>query len=138
LPMLPERRLRDAELLDRYFALGAAQPLAADALELYRTVMRIPFAQHTSTEALRWSVRAVARADGRRYASAVRRIVGVPALQVQGMADGIMRPAGADADAGALARDFRYEVLDGVGHFLPEEAPEQVTDLLLDWLGRAS
>jgi pimeloyl-ACP methyl ester carboxylesterase len=29
---------------------------------------------------------------------------------------------------------YRTSVLPGVGHFAPEEAPEQVGDLLRDWL----
>jgi len=134
LPMLPERRLRKTDLLDRWFELGAAHPLPADAVELYRTVMRIPFAAHTSAEALRWAVRSVPRTDGRRFAAAVRRVITVPALQVHGTHDGIMRVARADADGAALSRDLRYEVLDGAGYFLPEEAPDEVTRLLLEWL----
>jgi len=133
-PFAPERRLVDGDILDRYFALGAASPLADEAIDLYRTVMRIPFAAHTSVEALRWSVRSLARGDGRRYAAAVRRVLAVPALQVHGAKDGIMRLAGAEADGAALARDFRFEVIDRAGHFLPEETPNQVTDLLLNWL----
>jgi pimeloyl-ACP methyl ester carboxylesterase len=38
------------------------------------------------------------------------------------------------ARAAALAHDYRFEVLDGAGHFLPEEAPARVTELLLEWL----
>jgi pimeloyl-ACP methyl ester carboxylesterase len=30
---------------------------------------------------------------------------------------------------------FRFELLPTAGHFLPEEAPDQVTAILLDWLG---
>ncbi|MCL1899238.1 MAG: alpha/beta hydrolase [Promicromonosporaceae bacterium] len=133
-PMLPERRLRDSDLLARYFTLGAAAPLLAEALARYREVMRIPFAAHTCAEALRWSVRSLARPDGRRYAAAVRRIVTIPALQIQGERDGIVRLRYADADSAALCRNLRYELLPGVGHFLPEEAPAQVSALLLQWL----
>ncbi len=39
-------------------------------------------------------------------------------------------------DATALARDLRLERIDGAGHYLPEEAPAQVSELLLDWLRR--
>lgn len=134
LPMLPERKLRGTDLLDRYLELGAATPLPAESVELYRTVMQIPFAAHTSTEALRWAVRSVPRTDGRRFAAAVRRVLTLPTLQVHGSLDGIVRVDRADADGAALSRDFRYEVLDGVGHFLPEEAPEETTRLLLDWM----
>ncbi|WP_425955937.1 alpha/beta fold hydrolase [Xylanimonas sp. McL0601] len=138
LPTLPERRLRESDLLERVFALGAARPLPADAVELYRTVMRIPFAAHTAAEALRWSVRSTPRPDGRRFTTAVRRVLSLPTLQVHGALDGIFRRERADADGAAFARDFQFEVLEGVGHYLPEEAPEEITDLLLTWLLHAA
>ncbi|MCL1870014.1 MAG: alpha/beta hydrolase [Promicromonosporaceae bacterium] len=134
LPTLPERRLRDTDLLQKLFDLGSAEPLDADAVALYRTVMRIPFAAHTSTEALRWLVRSTGRTDGRRFTAAVRRGLTVPTLQVHGARDGLIRREGADLDGGAFSRDYRFEVLAAAGHYLPEEASEQVTDLLLDFL----
>lgn len=139
LPTLPERRLRESDLLERVFALGAARPLPADAVELYRTVMRIPFAAHTAAEALRWTMRSsMPRPDGRRFTSAVRRVLSLPTLQLHGELDGLVRRDRADADGAAFSRDFRFEVLDGMGHYLPEEAPEETTALLLDWLPRAT
>ncbi|QAY63702.1 alpha/beta hydrolase [Xylanimonas allomyrinae] len=134
IPTLPERRLRDADVLERFFALGAGRPLDPAAVELYRTVLRIPFAAHTAAEALRWSVRSVPRLDGRRFTAAVRRVLTLPTLQVHGERDGIVRRDRADADAAAFARDYRFEVLEGAGHFLQEEAPDAVTELLLAWL----
>ncbi|QAY69230.1 alpha/beta fold hydrolase [Xylanimonas protaetiae] len=139
LPTLPEKRLRDTDLLERVFALGAARPLPAEAVELYRTVMRIPFAAHTAAEALRWTLRSsTPRPDGLRFTSAVRRVLELPTLQLHGELDGLVRRDRADADGAAFSRDFRFEVLDDVGHFLPEEAPEQTTAILLDWLPRAT
>lgn len=137
-PTLPERALIGSDLVDRVLATGAATAFAPDVVERYRAVMRIPFAAHTAMEAVRWTVRSSGRPTGRRYLAALRRPVEVPALQVHGTRDGLMRHELADADAVALARDFRYEVIDGAGHYLPEEAPEQVTRILLDWLPRAA
>ncbi|PZR51657.1 alpha/beta hydrolase [Xylanimonas oleitrophica] len=137
-PTFPERGLRDGDLLERVLALGAATPFASDDVDLYRTVMRIPFAAHTAMESLRWTVRSTPRPDGRRYLAAVRRAVPVPALQLHGSADGLLRRERADVDAAAFARDLRYEVVDGAGHFLPEEAPDDVNRVLLDWLARVA
>lgn len=134
LPTLPERALVSGSLVEDVLAEGAAVPFAADDVAAYRTVMKIPFAAHTAMEALRWAVRSTPRLDGRRYLAALRRPIGVPALQVHGGSDGFLRRELADADGAALARHFRFEVLDDVGHYLPEEAPDVVTDLLLDWL----
>lgn len=138
LPTLPERRLVDGDLVARVLDLGTARPLPADDVELYRTVMRVPFAAHTVMESLRWTVRSTPRPDGRRYLAAVRQPVEVPALQLHGTADGILDPEPADADSVALARDLRLERIDGAGHYLPEEAPDRVSELLLEWLPRVA
>ncbi|MFP5070179.1 alpha/beta fold hydrolase [Pseudonocardia nantongensis] len=34
-----------------------------------------------------------------------------------------------------VCTDFRFEQVDGVGHWIPAEAPERVSELLLDFLG---
>jgi pimeloyl-ACP methyl ester carboxylesterase len=33
-----------------------------------------------------------------------------------------------------VAGSLRFELVPAAGHFLPEEAPAQVTGILLDWL----
>lgn len=137
-PTLPERGLREADLVERLLTTGAAAARPAEEVELYRTAMRIPFAAHATLEQVRWLVRSTPRLDGRRFLSAVRRGVDVPALQVHGAQDGLLRRRLADADGAALARDYRFEVVDGAGHFLPEEAPDRVGDLLLGWLERVA
>ncbi len=133
-PTFPERALIAGDLVDRVLDVGTVHPPAREVVETYRAVMRIPFAAHTAVEALRWDVRSQARPDGRRYLSALRHPIDIPALQLHGAQDAIRRRDLIDADAAALARSFRFEVVDGVGHFLHEEAPEEVTAILLDWL----
>lgn len=137
-PMLPERRLRETDLVSQVLSAGAKADFPAEVLDVYETVIRIPFAAHTSAEPLRWLVRSRYRNDGLRYRAAVRTAIDVPVLQVQGSADGFIRPNVADLDSGAFTRQLRFEMLDDVGHYLPEEAPEQVTELLLDWLAEVT
>ncbi|WP_454860322.1 alpha/beta fold hydrolase [Promicromonospora soli] len=137
-PTLPERALVRGDLVERTLALGAATPLPDGAVELYKNVMRIPFAAHSAAEALRWAVRSTPRMDGRRFGTALRRPLDVPALQLQGGRDGFVRPERADLDAIALAPDLRYELIPGAGHFLPEEAPDEVNQILLSWLSRVA
>jgi len=137
-PTLPERALTRGDLVARTLDLGAASPLPDTAVELYLSAMRIPFAAHSAVEALRWAVRSTPRMDGRRFATALRRPLEVPALQLQGDRDGFVRHDRADVDAHALVPDLRYELLPGAGHFLPEEAPDAVSAILLDWLARVS
>ncbi|MBL0888108.1 alpha/beta hydrolase [Myceligenerans sp. I2] len=134
LPTLPERALTGGSLVAQVLAHGAAVPFAPEAVARYRDVLRIPFAAHSAMEALRWAVRSASRASGHQLRAAVRRPLTVPALQVHGSLDGLVRPESADLDAARLARDFRYDAVAGAGHFLPEEAPAEVTEILLSWL----
>ncbi|MEV0892020.1 alpha/beta hydrolase [Promicromonospora sp. MEB111] len=137
-PTLPERALIQGDLVRRTLDLGAAAPLPDDVVDRYRAVMRIPFAAHSAAEALRWVVRSTPRMDGRRFGTALRRPLDVPALQLQGARDGFLRHERADVDANAVVSDLRYELLPGAGHFLPEEAPERVNEILLGWLARVA
>jgi pimeloyl-ACP methyl ester carboxylesterase len=132
-PFLPERALGDGRLVDDMLG-DAVVPFDDDALELYRTAARIPFAAHCSTEALRWIVRSVPRMDGRRFTTGVRRRIDQPALLVLGRHDPYLHLDAATLDANALAGRLRVETVDGAGHYLPEEAPEEVSRLLLEWL----
>ncbi|MDR0482643.1 MAG: alpha/beta hydrolase [Cellulomonadaceae bacterium] len=134
-PSISERRLRNTDFLDRLFAMGAGVPLLPDDIAVYRAVMRIPFAAHTALEPLRWMVRIQGpRPDGRRYTLGVRRGLTLPTVQVAGSLDGINRVAGIDTEGSAFSRDFRFTMLDGVGHYLPEEAPDEVNALLLEFM----
>lgn len=134
LPNLPERSLTQAGLLGQILRTRPDFTWPDGAMDTYANAMRVPFAAHSSLEAVRWFARAMPSGSGRRYLSTVRTPVAVPALQIHGALDTIVRPALADVDSSALCRDLRFEMVAGAGHFLPEEAPEQVNTLLLDWL----
>ena len=86
-------------------------------------------------EYYRWSLRSLPRRDGRRFAAALRDPVSVPVLQIHGGRDPFVLPETAAASRRWAAGPARYEIVPGAGHFLPEEAPDQVSSLLLDWLG---
>jgi pimeloyl-ACP methyl ester carboxylesterase len=99
----------------------------------------VPFAAHSQMEQIRWLVRSTPRVDGRRYLAALEAPVTVPVLQVHGARDRCLpvTTARLTGPQAALAADYRFEVVAGAGHFLPEEAPDRVTELLLQWLGPA-
>ena len=135
LPSVPERQLRDG-LAGRIVADGSVVARSSDELATYDSAMHVPFAAHNALEPLRWIVRSAPRIDGRRFLSVVRRPIAVPTMLVHGAQDPFLRADGIELDAAALCRDFRFEMIDGVGHFPHEEAPERVTALLLEHLGR--
>ncbi|HEU0103565.1 MAG TPA: alpha/beta hydrolase [Mycobacteriales bacterium] len=136
-PVLPERRLQRgglvADLLRAWSAPGGSFPDDAAVLR-YTQAMRIPSVAHCSLEYYRWAVRSRVRPDGLRFARAVRRTTSVPVLQLHGSADGQVSPGVARGSSRFVRGSYRWEMLDGPGHFLPEEAPAQTTALLLDWL----
>ncbi|HZI98140.1 MAG TPA: alpha/beta hydrolase [Actinomycetales bacterium] len=134
-PIRPERRLIDGDavalLLQRWAAPGWPGPEEA---RRYTDAMRLPFVAHSAMEYYRWAVRSVPRQDGRRFASAVRHTIAVPVLQLHGALDTYVTPAHARSSSRFVRGQYRWELVDGAGHFLAEEAPEATSALLLDWL----
>lgn len=140
-PMLPERRLRTddgrfvAELLRAWAAPDGPFPDEA-ATARYRAAMQIWPAPHCSLEYYRWMVRSQVRADGRRFALRMRTPVRVPVMQVHGGSDPVVLPRVAYRSRAHVAAGYRWVLLDGVGHFPHEEAPEHFTGELLEWLAK--
>lgn len=140
LPVTPERWLEDkdgvVQVLRQWSGDGGRAFGNGDgeALRRYSRAMQLPFVAHTSMEYYRWTVRSLLRRDGRRFADAVRDPVSVPVLQVHGGRDPWILPETAGASRRWAAGSARYEIVPAAGHFLPEEAPEQVSEILLSWL----
>jgi len=139
LPFAPERALtRDPATVPALLAHGGWNwpgPGGGLVVRAYTEGMRVPFVAHSAMEYFRWVVRSTVRADGRAFRGAVDRPVTVPVLQLQGAHDPVVLPATARTSRRWVEGPYRYEELPA-GHFLPEELPDDVTRLLLDWLGR--
>lgn len=60
----------------------------------------------------------------------------VPTLFVWSTGDVALAREGAEATARHVIGPYRFEVLDGVSHWIPEEVPEVLTRLLLEHLAR--
>ena len=58
----------------------------------------------------------------------------VPTLYVYPGADFALGRRAADLTADFVTGDYRYEVVEGAGHWLPEESADQVTPTILDFL----
>ena len=83
------------------------------------------------TGALNWY-----RAIGISLVAGMGRIT-VPTLFVWSTGDVALGREGAEATAGYVAGPYRFEVLDGVSHWIPEETPDTLTRLLLEHLAAA-
>ncbi len=138
-PAIPERRLvaNDAAhvetLLRRWVGPDSAFP-DGDAAARYRAAMRLWPAPHCALEYHRWAVRSMARADGRRFAVRMEEPITVPVLQIHGGADRTVVPQAAAQSHRHVVGPHRWVQFDGVGHFPHEEAPDRLTDEVLDWL----
>ena len=115
---------------------GPRWQLTADYREAVRRcqqAIRIPAAAHCALEYYRWAIRSLPRPDGLRYARLLAEPVTAPTLQLHGQLDGALLPSTALGSGRYVAAAYEWRLIDGVGHFLPEEAPDLVTGELLRW-----
>ncbi len=138
-PFVPERRLsRDgtyvAQILRRWAAPGGAWP-PPDVAERYAQAMSLPFVAHSAAEYYRWAFRSQVRSDGRRFVRRLSSAIRVPVLHLHGEQDGAVVASAAQGSGAWMHADFTERFLPGVGHFLAEEATDEVNARLLDWLG---
>lgn len=133
-PGLVEHRFRHSDLVATLLSEGAVQPWEPEDLEVYRTAMRLPAVAHSSLETYRWFLRNATGATHRRYLTAVRAPIAVPALQLHGAEDPYLHRRWVGMDSGALATRLQFEQIAGSGHFPQEERSDAVTEILLTWL----
>jgi pimeloyl-ACP methyl ester carboxylesterase len=105
-----------------------------EEVERYSAALRIPFVAHSAAEYYRWLLRSQPRRDGRQFRAGLQPPITVPVLQLHGSGDPLMLPASARGSDAHVDAPYELHVLPGAGHFLPEERPSQVSDLLLTWL----
>jgi pimeloyl-ACP methyl ester carboxylesterase len=139
-PFVPERQMTVhggyvQRLLREWASPDGIWPSPEEARR-YSDAMALPFVAHSAAEYYRWVVRSQVRPDGWRYAARMKTPISVPVLQLHGRDDGAVLAASAGGSGEFCAGPFERHLLPGVGHFLPEEAPEAVNRHLVDWLGR--
>lgn len=138
-PWLPERRLHSSKRnllaahLRAWSAPGARWPSPAE-VDTYRAAISVWPAAHCALEYHRWLFRSRLRADGRRYRAAIRTPLHLPVLAVYGALDPVLPPARRSRSRWVQG-PYREVVVDGAGHFVPEESPTTTTRALVDWLG---
>jgi pimeloyl-ACP methyl ester carboxylesterase len=104
-----------------------------EAVRRCREAVRIPKTAHCALEYYRWMLRSVLRPDGLRYAKSLSEPVTAPTLQLHGGLDSSLLPRTAQGSGRYVAAAYEWRLLDGVGHFAHQEAPERVTGELLRW-----
>ncbi|BBZ64757.1 alpha/beta hydrolase [Mycolicibacterium insubricum] len=140
LPRWPEHQLTrddgaEIETLMRARA-GPAWQTTADFVETVgyqRRAVQIPGAAHCALEYQRWAVRSQLQPEGRRFMRAMDQPLGVPSLHLRGAQDPYVL-ADAVAESRRWARDGRFVTLAAAGHFTHEESPDEVNDLLAEFL----
>jgi pimeloyl-ACP methyl ester carboxylesterase len=60
-----------------------------------------------------------------------------PTLQIHGALDPCVLPTTAEGSRRYVRGEYDWQLIDGVGHFPHEEAPDLVTKELLRWCGSA-
>jgi len=137
LPILPERRLLagGAEQVGRMLHnwSGTGWP-DAETERRYRAAMCVPQVAHSALEYHRWFVRSTLRPDGMRYVSRMRVPIQAPTLHLHGTLDNCVLPATARGSARYVDGPYRWRLIDGAGHFPPEEQPGKFDVALRDWL----
>jgi pimeloyl-ACP methyl ester carboxylesterase len=136
LPWHPERWLVDddaanvAALLRRW---AGPHHAFGDDERPYRDAMLLLGVAHCALEYFRWAVRSVPRSDGRRFRQALREPLATPTLQLHGAADPCVLPATAQGSSKYVTAPYEWRLLDGVGHFPPEETADVVTGEVVRW-----
>ena len=136
-PWAPERMLvrEDARRVDTLLHRWAAPGWPDDETSgFYRQSMQVGNTAYCAMEYYRWAIRSVPRPDGMRYAATMRTPIGVPVLQLHGAADTCVLPRSAQGSGEYVVAPYRWRLLDGVGHFPHEEAPDRFDAEVLGWL----
>ena len=141
-PFVPEREMTVhggyvQRLLREWASPEGIWPSPEEA-RIYSDAMALPFVAHSAAEYYRWLVRSQFRPEGWRFAGRIKGPIAVPVLHLHGEHDRAVLPDTAGASAAYVTGRFEQHLVPGAGHFLPEEAPEAVNHLLLDWLRRLS
>jgi pimeloyl-ACP methyl ester carboxylesterase len=137
-PFVPERQMTVhggyvQRLLREWASPEGIWPSPEEA-RIYSEAMALPFVAHSAAEYYRWVVRSQLRPDGWRFAAVMRTTITLPVLQLHGAHDRAVLPDTIDGSAAYVSGPFEQHLLPGAGHFLPEEAPDVVTERLLAWL----
>jgi pimeloyl-ACP methyl ester carboxylesterase len=124
LPRVPEwsMKWRNGAMMSKLLQQAGQTPAAA-ARDVQ--AMREPGAL---TAAINW-YRAMPLSNPR----AINQKVSVPTLYVWSDGDTALMPKSAHNTARYVDGEYRFEIMPGVSHWIPDEEPDKLADLLLEW-----
>jgi pimeloyl-ACP methyl ester carboxylesterase len=105
-----------------------------DYLRVCRDSIQIPQASFCALEAYRWVFRGAIRPSGRRFVKLMQQPVTSPTLHLHGGLDTGVLPRTAQGSGRYVAARYEWQLLNGIGHFPHQEAPERVTGEILRWI----
>ena len=137
-PFRPEQVLSRDDAQVRDYLTSWSSPRSSfpteDDIDRYAVATALPFVAHSAAEYFRWFGRNQLRWDGPALRRRLSDPITVPVLQLQGADDGFLPAEATPGSDAYVTGPFRHERIADAGHFLPEEAPEVVTSVLLEWL----
>jgi len=138
-PFLPEREMTRSHdyvggLLRSWASPFGTFPTDED-VSCYGDAMMIPFVAHSAAEHYRWLGRSTVRPDGPLFMRRIHHPIRVPVIQLQGTEDSCVVAAATSGSQAYVPGDYRQVKIPDAGHFLTEEAPDQVSAALVTWLG---
>jgi len=138
-PWIPERQLcaNNAESIADMLTKWSADPQwpTDEESAMFRAAFQQGNTAHCALEYHRWAVRSIPRPDGRRFAQAVEtQPIKVPVLQLHGAVDRTILPRSALGSRTYVDAPYAWRRLPNLGHFIYEENPSVVNDIIVDWL----
>ncbi|MDR1294020.1 MAG: alpha/beta hydrolase [Bifidobacteriaceae bacterium] len=133
-PVFAERAIEQGDLVGHLLRTwsGFGWPSHED-VATYRALMRVPFAASKALEQLRWAIGRFSGGGRRRFSALFEAAPTTAILHIQGAADHLVRASLVSVpDLGG--EDYHWALVPGAGHFVPEEAPDACSTLLLGWL----
>ncbi len=132
-PKLPEKRLIEGELVTELLSRWGGPGFPDTETDARcRDALAVPAVANCALEYYRWAVRSQVRPSGRRFLRLLAEGVGQPVLQLHGQLDSCLLPSTARGSGAYTHGGYELRVLEGVGHFPHEEAPELVNALLVE------